>query len=151
MFKNVHMSLSLLSCWCILVCSNHLFFYKEGILSSLLMQWNQKDKADVSSNLNKPCKVHKEEEEEGKGHNETQYVCTKMLNKTNMKLTLSIKKTSIFNITGAHFVPCFGAFVGKTKTWINAFVCTTFSLSSSKDFHSVVHCGSWKQSCTSCP
>lgn len=32
MFRNVHMSLSLPSCCCIPVCSNHLFVYKEGIL-----------------------------------------------------------------------------------------------------------------------
>lgn len=59
MFKNVHMSFSLASCWCLSVCFNHLFVYKEGILSSVLTQWNQQDSVDVSSNVNKPCKVHK--------------------------------------------------------------------------------------------
>lgn len=58
-FKNVHLSFSLPLCFWISVCFNHLFVYKEGILLCVLMQWNQQDSVDVSSNVNKPCKVHK--------------------------------------------------------------------------------------------
>lgn len=81
------------------------------------------------------------------GHNETKYVCTKMINITNKKLTLRITKIPFFLTSrDFHLVPCFRAFTGKTKTWIN---CTTFSLANARDFHSLVLCGSWKQSCAS--